>query len=391
MACFAGRGSKIWSLLSKSGSVSGKRHLFSSEILGVENFKRIRIFEQDRLPSKSDFVERLSATCQGAKIRDRHVVGDLVKLIYTADDSREVSLATELLRQLYSNEAEQPPGPADEDTHRQRLEAEGPLSPKRFQFGPLLFRLLYVLKDPVRAQSLYKDKDLQWLFGNTTCHLILMDLLYDGGRYQQVVDTFTTLQRLGVSARFTPDCTTLAMAALYQLNSEESCERMKQLVQEVKAQDQALSRRCLLFAAALALRQGEASLALDIAQSLISPNEAVFKNIKLMALAQLGQLEEVLANMEGGRKGGGPTNPRSGVLYSDTVQRLTEQFSAQGNSELERNFKHALASLKTEALLSPQTIEHFVNRPILRQRKSRASQSFKSRLKSPIKMKYSVR
>ena len=35
---------------------------------------------------------------------------------------------------------------------------EGPLSPKRFQFGPLVFRLLYILKDMGTAQLLFEDK-----------------------------------------------------------------------------------------------------------------------------------------------------------------------------------------------------------------------------------------
>ncbi|XP_076465596.1 pentatricopeptide repeat-containing protein 2, mitochondrial-like [Babylonia areolata] len=377
-------------LSSELAIISVKRHLFSSEILGVENFKRIRIFEKDRLSNKTDFVQRLWDTSHGGKIEDGHIVSDLVKLMYVADSETEVALATALLKQLYISQTGNQGTSADIDTHSQRLIAEGPLSPKRFQFGPLLFRLLYVLKRPAAAHSLYSDKDLKGLFRNTTCHLLLMDMAYEEGRYRQVVDTFTALQLSGLSASFTPDCTTVAMAALYQLNCKESCQEMKRLVGEARTEGKALSRRCLLFAAALALRQREAPLAVDIAQSLISSNEAIFKNIKLMALAQLGQLEEVLTTMEKGLRGNNPTSFRSGILYSDTVQRLTDHFSVKGNSELEAKFKLVLAGLDAEGLLSPQNVEHFVSRPILRQKKAKTSQSFKTRLKSPIKVKYNV-
>ena len=64
---------------------------------------------------------------------------------------------------------------------------------------------------------MYGLQDLGALFQNTTCQLLRMDMLYEAGHYRQVLDAFTTLQHAGVSAKFPPDCTTLAIAALYQL------------------------------------------------------------------------------------------------------------------------------------------------------------------------------
>ena len=69
------------------------------------------------------------------------------------------------------------------------------------------------------------------------------------------------------------------------------------------------------------------------------------------------------------------------------VREITNHFEVAGNPELRADLEGALSALEAEGLLSPQTVEHFINRPVLRQKKTGASQSFKSRVKSPLKVK----
>ena len=66
---------------------------------------------------------------------------------------------------------------------------------------------------------------------------------------------------------------------------------------------------------------------------------------------------------------------------------MADHLATSSMPELEARFEGVVSRLEVEGLRSPQTVEHFVNRPILRLRKPRTSQSFKTRLKSPVKMK----
>ncbi|KAK7116615.1 pentatricopeptide repeat-containing protein 2, mitochondrial-like [Littorina saxatilis] len=366
-------------------SILGRRFLFSSEILGIENFKRISIYEKDKVLDKTDFVDKLAHNRYAASFRDRQLVHDLVKLIYITEEQSEVALMTDLLRQLSCNRVDTKEPSVD--ALNGMLNLEGPLSPRRFQVGPLVFRLLHILKYIHTAQMLYHDKELKPLFMNATCHLLLMDMLYEAGRYQEVVSSFTALQQAQVSAKFPPDGTTLAMAALYKLNTPTSSQEMERLVQEAKEADCGLSRRSLLFAAALALRQRNAQCALDISQTDSNSNETIFRNIKVMALAQFGRMEEAIIMMEEGLKEKLSTPTRTFTVYLDTAKAMSEQFTRCRQPPLETKFETVLTGLDEEGLLSPQTVEHFVNRPILRQRRSQTSQSFKTRLKSPLKLR----
>lgn len=65
------------------------------------------------------------------------------------------------------------------------------------------------------------------------------------------------------------------------------------------------------------------------------------------------------------------------------VETVAAKVRESGNQDLAHRYMHIQNLLNREGLLSPQTLNHFVERPILRQRKQ-ISQSFKSRPKSLV-------
>jgi hypothetical protein len=67
-------------------------------------------------------------------------------------------------------------------------------------------------------------------------------------------------------------------------NTKESHVLSRRLLVEAENAGCAMSRRSLLFAAALALQQGDAVCALNIAQSQSRVDNATFKNIKVSVL-----------------------------------------------------------------------------------------------------------
>lgn len=67
---------------------------------------------------------------------------------------------------------------------------------------------------------------------------------------------------------------------------------------------------------------------------------------------------------------------------------MEETIKTAGSTELITKYESVRQSLQKEGLLSPQTLTHFITRPILPQRKAYTSQNFKSRPRSPVKTRY---
>ncbi|KAK7486802.1 hypothetical protein BaRGS_00021949 [Batillaria attramentaria] len=237
-----------------------RRSLFSHEILGIENFKRLRIFGNDRLGDTRDqFIQNL-VTARDNEAKRKGLVRDVVQLVYIAETKCEVSLIADLLKQLHCNQTEDTTSVEGGEVANDELHSSGP---GRIHFGPLLMRLLYILGQTDTALNLWENEELEPLFQNVTCYLLLMDMLYEGKQYDRVVSTFTRLQDSNLSAiKYPPDCTTLALAALYQLAQHD--------------------------------------YALNLCENAPKKNETLFRNMKTMALAGLGRIDEAISLMEDG-------------------------------------------------------------------------------------------
>ncbi|PVD37791.1 hypothetical protein C0Q70_00392 [Pomacea canaliculata] len=294
-----------------------KRTLFSGDILGIENFKRFRLFEKDNIGQEMEnFVQKLTFAKDDPTVSTT-LIPDVMKLIYLATTKSEVSLIVDLLHKCYGQR----------DTDEEVADGGNKIVPgqshsRHFQLGPLFMRLLHILKNTETALAVWQDQKLKNVFSKTTCCLVLMDLLYNEGQYQAVIKTFCQMQEAKVSpVQYPPDCTTLALAALYQMNSKEALVEAKQYIEQSRKERSLLSRRSMLFAAGLALNQGDPVYALDIANHLCndSNKESIFRNVKVIAFAQLGQMKDALDLMEGGLWVDVPTQSRVGTIFSNTV------------------------------------------------------------------------
>lgn len=82
-----------------------------------------------------------------------------------------------------------------------------------FVFGPPVMRLMHHLKDADAALKLFKNDTLDGFFDQLVSYQILFDLLYESGRYQDVLDTFNIVKARQVQGgRYPKHVLVLALA-----------------------------------------------------------------------------------------------------------------------------------------------------------------------------------
>ncbi|XP_052101028.1 pentatricopeptide repeat-containing protein 2, mitochondrial-like isoform X3 [Mytilus californianus] len=130
-----------------------------------------------------------------------------------------------------------------------------------FFFGPVFMRMLHHSKKADIAFMLMEDrKGLRNLLFHLTAVVIYMDLLFEAGKYEQVVKCYEELDR-AQKYKHLPlrNHMTLALAALYKMNSPQALEKATNLVQVTYHNSKRItSPRTRAYAAALALNQIEA-------------------------------------------------------------------------------------------------------------------------------------
>lgn len=63
-----------------------------------------------------------------------------------------------------------------------------------FIFGPVVMRMFHHLKEDELALQCFKNPEMDGFFDQLTSYQILVDLLYDKGRYQDVRDVFDIIK-----------------------------------------------------------------------------------------------------------------------------------------------------------------------------------------------------
>lgn len=250
------------------------RTLYSASWLRIDGFleKRTRL-SLNLVENAEDLRQRLNKCVDGAETPD-NVVGsdDLSNWLYSATNtSDDISLTIKLL---------------------QKYQIQTHPTDSTFQFGPIAMRLMHIFKLDQEALQCFNDPKLKGLFANAT-YLILLDLLFEAGRYQELIDSFEKMKShisTQSDARLSHNLVVLAFAAAYKQNTPESLKYSLDLMKELRSTN-ALNRRSHTFVAALALAQNEPGTACEIVSTVQGQGYVTVRNIKALALIRLKRYE----------------------------------------------------------------------------------------------------
>lgn len=164
-----------------------------------------------------------------------------------------------------------------------------------FIFGPVVMRMFHHLKEDELALQCFKNAEMDGFFDQLSSYQILVDMLYEQGRYQDVRDVFDIIKSRQIQGGMYPKhVVVIVFAACYKENTAASFEYSTKLWKELNDVGHIPMRKTTTFAAALALAQNAPHIALEIVGTVRQQNYMTVRNIKVVALAQLGRPDDAL-------------------------------------------------------------------------------------------------
>lgn len=290
--------SKIFANISKSVSVGaartklqpgsivlGRRYLYSSDILGLEGYKRQKFESASRMGMlKGQFCEGVEQYLQASEANPVFTE-DMKVLVYTAETELELDLLVRMIHRFSSQSKN--------------------LRFSSFTFGPLVMRLLHIQNKPELAFTLFMDKTLSQFFNQMSSCRTLMDLLYESKQYDKLLATMDAIIRdVRIDGmKYPMDCVTIAAGACYHLDTEESLQKLVTLFKDTAQNSAIVSHRAVCYGAMLALNKKKPEIAYEML-SLIKDGEntkmpVLYFNVKVLTYVALGRLEQALNMMRG--------------------------------------------------------------------------------------------
>ncbi|XP_063434027.1 uncharacterized protein LOC134715637 isoform X4 [Mytilus trossulus] len=187
-----------------------------------------------------------------------------------------------------------------------------------------------------------------------------MDLLFKTGEYGKVVRTYEEIDYF--NEQKLTNHMTLVMAALYNLNTQEALEKAVEIIRDKYLQDITVTPpKALAFAAALALRQDDPNLALNIVQlgseshSINNINSA----IRVMALAKLDKIHEafqMLDSFHNQKDMIDRTFKKPIRIYPECLNALNDMVKRNSDPEILEKFTEMKHNLREAGLMNCVTL-----------------------------------
>ncbi|XP_063434574.1 pentatricopeptide repeat-containing protein 2, mitochondrial-like isoform X1 [Mytilus trossulus] len=335
-----------------------RRWLMADVTLGLDRFRKnvdktCSSFKKENV--RKDILFKNSKT-----IPEDEVDSHLLNMIYIATTDEEVKVCAEIANRTPYNRPRIPNKPTMTD---------------QFNYGPLLMRMLHNLRKPHIAVSFMEDKDLKEMLHHPTTCLIYMDLLYEAGLYEKVVEFYeNTFKEIFERAKrkqksaglllYDMNHTTITVAALYKLNSQESLQKVVNLLKGKLHDDEGfLSNRTRAFAAALALNQNETELALDFID-MSETNPSVFnKSLKIIILSKLDRAHQALDLLV--RMTSVGTVAQQLYIFPDCLEALKEAINKSEDMELAQTYEEKVEHLQTNGKLQKQSLFEALNENLM--------------------------
>lgn len=335
--------------LQRKSSLKGYRQLFTPAALGLESYLQNK--EKTELQFNVNMRERFRERMGQVLVSESHnmiFTEDLKNAVHLATTEEDVSLVLGMAKKF--------------NTQHSGLRFGA------YVFGPVVMRMFYHLNQPDQMLQALKMSDLDGFFDQLSSYQLAMDLLYENERYQDCLDVFIDLQEKRLTGvKYPRNCLTIALAACYKLNTPESYERMMNILEGTEEYGTNVNLRTILFAATLALKQNNPHICLEIIARANTVTHITVRNLRVMALTDLGRVEDALPVLRSVLQFDLPDTHRPGEgsrFLKETIQKVEQAVKGTGNKELIAEFQHVSRNLEDHNLISEKTLDKLVCEPI---------------------------
>lgn len=235
-----------------------------------------------------------------------------------------------------------------------------------FVFGPVVMRMFHHLNSPDEALECFLDPGLKGFFNQAASFIVLMDLLYENGKYEDMLRTYDVIRENQVGGQMgSPPrhVVVLTLAACYRMRTEAAVERALNVWRECTVGGASPLRRSATFLAGLCVVQNRPQVALEIVSSCNNQNYTTIRNIKVLALCQLGRRDDALVIL---RSVFGQDDYAGGkhTFNNDVIAHVDESFKAETNTDTKMDYEKIRNQLVSQNLIIDTTLEEQLCREI---------------------------
>ncbi|XP_050352833.1 pentatricopeptide repeat-containing protein 2, mitochondrial-like [Nymphalis io] len=233
-----------------------------------------------------------------------------------------------------------------------------------FVFGPIVMRMFHFLDAPDEAIKCFEDPDNDGFFDQLVSYQILLDLLYNHQMYDMMYHVFERVQEKQLNmSKFPKYPVVLIMAACYKQNTPQSFEYAKKLWTDMTAVGSIPLRRTATLMAALALNQGAPHIALE-SVALQKQHYITIRNVRVLALAQLGRVDEALPILRGVLDVDRPDKKEKHTFFEETISKIREAVELSDNKDVQSEYETIEKALKDRQLIDNQTLDQLITSDI---------------------------
>lgn len=323
---------------------NGNRFLFTPAVLGINSYLTTRASVKNQfLTVEKDFRTKMHNFIN--KDPDSMIFSeDLKAMLYLAQKTPEdLELMINMIKKYNKQNKE--------------------LRFGTFTFGPVAMRTLYHLDEPDIALSLYKDPELEGFFDQMITNQILMDLLYNHGRYADVRNIFDIFINKTKSEHAYPrNSVILLMGSCYKENTQESLDYALNVWQDVVTKLQSPIRRAISFLCALALAQGKPHAAMELLTSIRQSQYIDTRCLRIMAYVEIERLDDIIRMFEDALDTA--KQPEKKILFfSDTIN-IVEKVAKENNYSEDSRIMQLIKKLREYQHVQPLTLDEHLCKPI---------------------------
>jgi pentatricopeptide repeat domain-containing protein 2 len=222
---------------------------------------------------------------------------------------------------------------------------------------------------------MFNDEKLGGFFDQLVSYQILLDLLYESGRYQDILDTYKIIKDRQVSnpissgifqqfpliplqiqgGRYPKHVLVLTFAACYKLNTPQSFEFAKTLWTELNEAGHYPMRRATTFMAALALNQEQPEIALEVVSIVKQQNYLTVRTIKALAFAMMGRFDDAVPILRSVLEVDNPMANKQ-TFPSDVIEELKKRFEGVKSKDIQADFTKVVGFLEKHGHVSKDTL-----------------------------------
>lgn len=236
-----------------------------------------------------------------------------------------------------------------------------------YVFGPVVMRMFHFLDAPKEALECFYDPKNDGFFDQQMSYHILLDLLYNHEMYDEMYKVFDRLQQKQINmSKFPKYCVVMVLAACYKQNTPKSLEYASKLWSDMASAGSVPVRRACTFFAALALKQGAPHIAMESISSQ-KQHYVTIRNIKAIALADMGRVEDTLPVLRNVLDIDSPAQKDKHTFFDETLERVRKAVEISKNKDVQKEFEDIEKALKDRGLVESKTLDQLLTAEIAKQ------------------------